>query len=95
MFEFAAAEFDSLMQSYSAFRKQNDDPMVVGGSMVLGVEQQTYSDGRTMVAFTSSAGSMQLTITRKKKGAPLQTLVNERFTDFGAVRETLKEHVGD
>lgn len=94
MFEFAAAEFDSLMNAYSSFRKQNDDPLVVGGSQVLGVEQLSYSDGRITVTFTSSAGSMQLTVRKTQKGQPQETLLNERFTDFGAVRETLKEQIG-
>ena len=93
MFEFAPAEFDSLMFGYPKFRRKSVDVMVVGGSAVLGQDELVYTDGRTTVTFIGSSAAMLLRITRKQKKAPDEVLVDSNYTDFGAVRETLREHI--
>lgn len=94
MFEFAAGEFDSMMLSYPAFKKVADNPTISGGSLVLGVEQLTYSDGKTTIQFTSSAGSMQLVIARDFYNKKMRDVrVNDSFTDFGEVREIVKDTI--
>lgn len=94
MFEFSSAEFDGLMIAKPTFRKVGIDPMVVGGSVALGVEELVYSDGFTTVKFTGSNSTMHLRIERKVRKKPVEVLVNQSFTDFGAVREALAEHTG-
>ena len=94
MFEFAASEFESLMHAHQTFRRVDTDQIVSGGSLVLGVDELRYTDGRTTVVFIGSSASMQLRITRRpKKKSPEEVLVDGQFTDFGLIRETIKEHI--
>ena len=93
MFEFAPAEFDSLMFGYPKFRRNSVDQLVVGGSAVLGQDTLVYTDGRMTVTFVGSSAAMLLRITRKAKKAPEEVLVDTNYTDFGALRETLAEHL--
>lgn len=94
MFEFAASEFDSLMLGRHTFRRVHQDPLVEGGSLILGVDELRYTDGRTTVVFIGSSAAMQLRITRRTKKAPDEVLVDGQYTDFGAVREAVREHLG-
>jgi hypothetical protein len=94
MFEFAAAEFDSLMYRYVHFRRQPADPLMASGSLVLGMDELRYSDDETSVVFVGSSAAMQLRIVRRTRGGPEHVLVDKQYTDFGEVREALREHLG-
>lgn len=92
MFEFAASEFDSMMLSRPSFRKVGSDPLVANGSLILGVDELKYSDGKFVVTFIGSSAAMQLKIERTSKRETV-VLLDQQYTDFGAVREAVREFI--
>jgi len=93
MFEFAASEFDSLMHGHPKFRLVTADALVAGGSLVLGVDELQYTDGRLTVTFVGSSAVMQLRIVRNQNKKNEEVLLDSKFTDFGAVREAIGEYI--
>jgi hypothetical protein len=80
VFEFAANTFRSFMLEFPAFRPVPIDQPMAGGSLVLGQDVQSFSDGRTTITFSSSADRMQLMAQR-----PGHPVINREYLEFSDV----------